>query len=243
MIRLSILVPGLTKRIREFGNDLADELMAQTEAEPEAEVLFLLDNQRMSTGLKRRHLLAMARGTHFAFIDDDDFPEPDYVATLLDAIRTYPEVDVVTFDIRFTVDGTLNFIRRFWIGGPWPPGPIPGGLTGDKPSHTMCWRRELVEDIEFPDRFHGEDVAWVVEARKRLTTEINLDRVLYHYRSRNANREHADMDTKFRLEAKDVTIAKPKPRPIAPAARVPGTLAHLSAAAERRRLLREEDRK
>jgi hypothetical protein len=206
-VRLSVLVAGLLKRVEEFGLPLYRELSRQARGRGDVEILAMLDDQKMSTGLKRRALASAARGQFFSFVDDDDWVASDYVESIVAAIEANPSVDVITYDVDFWEDGRPVFVRRFWIAGPWPAGPIEGmpgdvptgvNMTGDKPSHTMCWRKDLVKDLEFTDAFHGEDVTWVVPARERLKTETNLCRVLYHYRSRTSNIEHAIMQGRMR---------------------------------------------
>lgn len=193
---LSVLVAGLTKRTKRFGAELCAQLEMQSEELP-VEVLVLLDNQKLSTGLKRARLLEQATGRFFTFVDDDDTVSPSYCTALCEAIKNNPDADVINFHIDYSVDGKHQYFAKFSKEYPDPPLVLRSrDAAYDKPSHTMCWRRELVKDLKYADAYWGEDVAWVMEARKRIQTQVCLDRVLYYYRKISTNMEHFDMQMK-----------------------------------------------
>ena len=168
-IKLSVLVCGVPERMVDY--DATHDLLEQSAGKP-VEVLYLLDNYKMSVGRKRNILLSIAQGEWFTFVDDDDEVAVDYVATLLNAIELAGNAGVICFpqschhadtgevehctyglDYSYTKDGDR------WTG---------------KPAHTQCWRTEAVNMVEFPDGSFGEDVGWVGKACQKVTSEYRI---------------------------------------------------------------------
>ncbi len=65
-------------------------------------------------GFSENHvaLLDRARGTYLAVLHDDDWWEPAYLASMVGAIESSPEVGVATCDIRRDVAGSGARCRR-----------------------------------------------------------------------------------------------------------------------------------
>ena len=178
-MKLSILIAGLYERLEN--NDLLKTIYEQADGlGNDVEVLYLMDDGTMSVGRKRNILLSIARGRYFAFIDDDDMVSSDYVSVLLDAIGKANGADVIVFrqDCIHADTGEVEHCE-YGLGYEYTK-------TGDqwrgKPAHTMAWRTDVVQDVEFPDGNFGEDVGWVAGACKRAVTEYRLDSTLYTYR-------------------------------------------------------------
>ena len=174
-IKLSVLVAGIPERLP--CTVLAD-LCRQATGKP-VQLVYLLDNRVASVGDKRSDLLAMARGEYVTFVDDDDGVATDYVARLLEAIAAANGADVITFAQKCTHadTGVVEWCRygltmdykRIQVAGQ------PGVFNWEgKPAHTMLWRRELVQRVDFPSRDFGEDVGWVQRACELAKTEYEI---------------------------------------------------------------------
>lgn len=184
--KLSILIAALPDRLP----CKVWEKVSQQAAGKPVEILYFADNKGMSVGRKRNILLSCARGDYFAFIDDDDDVADDYVEMLLAAIEQHPGVDVVCFRQKCTyVNGWNGEPRVEWCryslqqkDYSLEKGALPGEWEWrGKPAHTMCWRTDAVQDVEFPEGNFGEDVGWVAKACERAQTEAQLDWIGYFY--------------------------------------------------------------
>lgn len=185
-IKLSVLVCGIPERLPEgldeTGYDGALNQLLYQAKDKQVEILYLLDNRKMSVGRKRNILLSIAQGEYCAAVDDDDSVASDYIDRLLEATSSGADVIVFKQDcVRGDLGGRvekceygLGFEYRAWEENGqmcWR------GL----PAHTMAWRTELVNQIEFPDGDFGEDVAWCKKASAVAKTEHRIESTLYTY--------------------------------------------------------------
>jgi glycosyltransferase involved in cell wall biosynthesis len=182
---LSVLIPTVPSRIRSFYPNLLDSLLLQVES-LDVEVLGLFDNKKRTTGMKRNDLLHMARGDYIVFIDDDDRIADNYLQRVIDTITDNPNVDVITYGMEMRRNGGALVVsdwdlklRSQWIER--RPGANPKYIFHSYPIHVLPWRRELVLDIRFPDRSHGEENPWALEATIRAVSSHHIDEVLYFY--------------------------------------------------------------
>jgi glycosyltransferase involved in cell wall biosynthesis len=157
------------------------DILTQAEGKP-VEVLYLLDNQKMTVGRKRNILLSIAQGEFFAFVDDDDSVAPDYLERLLTAIDLAGNVGVICFPQRCDHADTGE-VEHCTYGLEYVYAKNGDQWTG-KPAHTQCWRTDLVQDVEFPEGNFGEDVGWVAKACQRVMVEYRIPDCpeLYFYR-------------------------------------------------------------
>ena len=85
---LTICTPAIFERA-ESAAKLAEEIsnqIAKAKLGPEnVEHLVLFDNRSMTVGEKRQRLFDAARGEYVAFVDDDDWILPGYVASVYNA--------------------------------------------------------------------------------------------------------------------------------------------------------------
>lgn len=176
-VELSILTPAVPSRLGQLA-ELCAKISAQIGELP-VEHLTLLDNKRRTVGEKRDALLRASKGQYVAFVDDDDDVSNDYVASLLEAIKSGP--DVITFEQNAYINGRLGRIQ-FGLGNPNEPWQ-PGGLALRNAWHVCAWRRSLAVCSKFPASNYGEDWAFasVLCAAKGLN-EIHIPRVLHTYR-------------------------------------------------------------
>src|SRR3990167_2899461 len=199
-IKLSVLVCGIPERITTALPDkpavaeiLLDDLSKQAVGKP-VEILYLLDNLKMTVGRKRSVLLSIAQGEWFTFVDDDDMVAPTYLSRLLSATdEAPPDTGVICFgqecyhadtgEIEHCQYG-LDYKYERWER---PEGEFIKHERNHfewrgKPAHTMCWRTDAVQSIEFPSGNFQEDVGWVAKACEVVKVEYRIPDVLYYYR-------------------------------------------------------------
>lgn len=173
---LSILTPAVPSRMQQL-EKLCAELSRQIGSLP-VEHLTLLDNKRRTVGEKRDALLRAARGQYVAFVDDDDAVRPDYIAKLLAATKTNP--DVITFNQHCVVNGSVSTVE-FRLGNP-NDAFLPGGITRRNAWHICAWRRALAICSHFPASNYGEDWAFAEPlCRMGGMREVHLDFTLHEY--------------------------------------------------------------
>ncbi len=183
-MRLSLLICTVPSR-REKVASLLQELDRQIEennALDQVEILCLYDNKKHSVGAKRNWLVKMSRGTHLAFIDDDDRVHPEYLREILRTIKNNRSVDVITFNIQYTVAGDENipYVCAYNLFYPIKHDHKNRIITA-MPSHIHVFHRHIHEALSFPDTSRGEDYHWMVAAQQVAKTQVNINKVLYYY--------------------------------------------------------------
>lgn len=174
---LSILTPAVPSRMSQIAK-LCNEIARQIGDQPVEHMVFL-DNKRRTVGEKRDALLRAARGKYVAFVDDDDEVSPDYVASLLSAAQSDP--DVITFRQHAVWNGQESEIE-FRLGNP-NQSFNPCGVTKRNAWHICAWRRSLAICSSFPPTNYGEDWEFASQlcAIPNLI-ESHIDKVLHVYR-------------------------------------------------------------
>jgi hypothetical protein len=176
---LSILVGTTTKRPEQC-KKLVDFLCAQIEEakRDDVEVVWLGDNLKCSSGLKRQRLLACAIGKYLAYVDDDDWVSDDYVKEITNAIDNH-QVDVITFRQKVNLDGQeaeVNFQLGYEKVEPWT-----GQNMTRPPYHVCVWETMLAKSAQFSDQYYGEDVFWLQQLWPKAKTSHHINKVLHHY--------------------------------------------------------------
>src|SRR5689334_22830899 len=110
MIKLSILIPSLDKRV-----GLLAALLRSIERQmvDGVELVVSVDNGKKSIGEKRNQMTADAKGLYVASIDDDDHISPDYIQRLMDGIDT--GADCCSLVGVYTVNGRLPKVFKHSI--------------------------------------------------------------------------------------------------------------------------------
>jgi glycosyltransferase involved in cell wall biosynthesis len=182
-VLLSLLIPTLVCR-REYLALLQRVLGPQTRDNPQVESIVFSDDGERSIGTKRNQMVAMARGDYIAFIDDDDLVAPDYVARVIEALKTRPAPDCVGFRMKRYSNGRpigegIHSIRFECYGQKQ----LPEGMTlyERTPNHLNPIRADLVRQVPFPDLNWGEDSAFARGVRPLLKSEVFIDEYLYMY--------------------------------------------------------------
>ncbi len=180
---LSILIPSLTNRKK-----MLDELLKSLEPQlvEGVEICINIDNGKKSTGQKRNELIKGCNGEYIAFIDDDDKVSGDYIALVLEAVKT--GIDVVGMhllmtrkEIQSTEERTYHSLKyKHWYDEPDPD-------RKDKrkyfrnPNHLNPVKREFALQVGFPDKDHGEDHDYSKKLLPLLKTEFYIESPIYYY--------------------------------------------------------------
>lgn len=179
---LSVLVCSTHNRYNNVLLNVLSNLFAQIELLPiktqnQVEVIALIDNKKIMLGDKRNDLVNMAQGEYVVFVDDDDRVEKDYISSLLEAATTDP--DVIVFNVSVSINGNPPKICLYSKD-------FEKDMTfEDKylrlPNHLCCTKKELAMQVKFLPIKYGEDADYSKRLKPLLKTQVEIDRVLYHY--------------------------------------------------------------
>lgn len=170
---LSVLIPTLPERRKKL-----NAVLASLPDHRDVEVLIDDRGREVPTGTKRNALMRSARGGWTVYVDDDDLLSPEYMPSILNALKHDP--DVVTFQGLMTTDGINPVAWTIKLGERYE---ARGNHYYRFPNHLCPMRRDLVKDVRFPDTWNGEDYPWAKEIMERgiLKTEVHIEKQLYHY--------------------------------------------------------------
>jgi hypothetical protein len=189
-ILLSILTASIPERADKLAI-LTEKITAQIGDLP-VEHLVFLDNRKRTIGAKRDALLRIAHGHFVAYVDDDDTVSPDYVASLVEAIKiaiTPPasptdQVDVITFAQFARVDEAH---AKIVFGLRQQNQPFVHQTEVQRAAwHVCAWRRSVAILSYFPESNYGEDWAFAEPLNRIARASIHLDKVLHYYRFNSA---------------------------------------------------------
>ena len=184
-ILLSICIPGVRSRATR-GIELYDMLMDQIFGYTKIEVLYFIDNKKRSVGLKRDALLHMSQGKYVTFIDDDDTPADDYITEIMETILEGENEDVITFDIESDINGAIG-ISKHNLNFDNQPFSTDGFTR--KPWQLHAWKGVLARSFHYPDKQWGEDWGWIKQILPYAKTQVNIDKVLYYYKTSDETSE------------------------------------------------------
>lgn len=172
MIILSILIPTLPERAHMLARVI--QLIGNY---PEVEILTDDRGRHITTGQKRNELIARAQGEYVSQVDDDDWPQPDYVNHILTSIRN-GNPDAVTFTGWMTTNGAH---RVDWIikqGERYEARMGTDNITRYYrfPNHLCAIKKSIAQAVKFQHISQGEDFRWADEINKRglIKTSIHV---------------------------------------------------------------------
>jgi SAM-dependent methyltransferase len=237
---LSILIPSLASRRQLLERLLA--CLGRQGHRDEIEILVEVDDGRATTGTKRNRLVAKARGAYICHIDDDDLVAPDYLETILDAIRENPGVDVLWIrGQRRIVDGEEAGVLTFDYGcGPHVNGRIVDDALWRQVGHLCPIRAAIAKATPFPELTVGEDLRWANAVAPKIVTSARAGRpgqVLYYYEFSPHKKKSAMIDSSRRAidSSRPPSAASPTPTPTStptPPRRDPARAARRAARAQ-----------
>tara|TARA_R110002020_G_C16317913_1_gene774485 strand:+ start:1422 stop:2048 length:627 start_codon:yes stop_codon:yes gene_type:complete len=192
-IKLSILILSIPSRFH-FLKPLMEKLEKQIGNRQDVEILSIMDNKSFGISEKRNELLKLARGSHLAWIDDDDDVADNYVDRLTETIEKNPDVDVISFNQICYLEGMEAKVFA-QMGNPHEEvvlshtDPTRYKDTLRPPYHWCVWKTSLAQsedfksDVLIPGSDVGEDFDWLNRLYPKVKNSIYLDKdVLHIYR-------------------------------------------------------------
>jgi len=173
---LSILIGSLHERLGML-NRLQNILRPQLG--PPVEVLVRTDGGEESIGRKRQRLLEAARGEYVAFVDDDDTVSANYVALIIAAVASKPDVVGITGIYHENGLRKKPFIHTIACEA-WHE---TRQAYMRYPNHLNPVRREHALAVGFADMNHGEDrhYADLLKTAGLCKTQVAIDPPIYNY--------------------------------------------------------------
>ena len=182
-IKLSILILSIPSRIH-FLKPLMEKLENQIGEREDVEIISLMDNKSLGISEKRNELMKIARGSHLAWIDDDDDVADNYVSKLTETITINPNVDVISFDQMCFLEG--KEARVFAEMGN-PHEDVVFDYTSMRykdtlrpPYHWCVWKTSLAASESFRNPHSnkgvqiGEDLDWLTRLYPKVEESIYL---------------------------------------------------------------------
>jgi glycosyltransferase involved in cell wall biosynthesis len=190
-IKFSILILSIPSRFDIF-KPLVDKIMAQIGDREDIEILSLFDNKSLHIYEKRNGLMKMARGSHIAFLDDDDDIADDYVSKITDAIKENPDADVISFNqICYLAGKKARVFAK--MGNPQDPvehdpkDPTRYKDTLRLPWHWCAWKASLATSEAFRSKYafgttgqSEEDIDWLNRLYPKVKQSVYLENDWLH---------------------------------------------------------------
>lgn len=187
MIVLSILIPTIIDRVQMFTalfNELHRQIEYMNTFHPTlGEIEILVDdspkflNGGLSIGKKRDALVKRAEGKYTVFIDDDEWPAPNYVESIVRLC--HQDKDIITFCNISKMDNFWMVVQMSIHNDNEQARP---GLIFRKPFHICPIRKTISEQFDFSDTNYGEDAEWMDRVLTAVTTEEHSEAILHEYR-------------------------------------------------------------
>ena len=133
----------------------------------------------LSIGKKREKLVQQAEGKYLCFLDDDDWPAPNYVETL--ARHCNLNADVVTFR-NFTTTDFFWTLVDMSLNNPTDEEATPDRIVKRRPWLVCPVRSKYAKQFAFPDINYSEDSIWMNQVLTLCRTEAHTDKILHSYR-------------------------------------------------------------
>lgn len=204
--KLSILIPSIESR-RALLSDLVCDLIKQCGiiksvksftqegciiliiGFENVEIIVATDNKEISTGTKRNLLLSIASNHYSVQIDDDDWVYPYYIEEVLKAIQY--DTDCIGTRGIITTNGEQEIEWR--LSKDYPNETIVEdgkSVYLRTTNHISIVKTELALKAGFSDKSNAEDKDFSMALNPYLKSEIKIDKLMYHYRFQNFNKEY-----------------------------------------------------
>lgn len=144
------------------------------------EVLVFEDAKIMTIGEKRELLYKHAKGTHSIQVDSDDLLAPNAIQLILEAIRSNPEIPVITFRERCMINGEYKSSNHSIKYEKWQDN-FDGYSFVRCPFYKDVIRTDIAKSVPFNRVRWNEDEQQSMALKPLLTDEIHIDKELYYY--------------------------------------------------------------
>jgi len=174
---LSILIPTVVGREKECAR-LVERIMANTHSS--VEITIEKDNKEITIGEKREKLYKQSNGLFSWQIDDDDDIAPNAIELILEAIKSNPDVDCITFEEYVEIDGVVQRSNHSLKYDDWADRQD-GYDYIRTPFMKDVIKTEIARSVPVPHIRFGEDHEWSKRLKPFLKTEIHINQQLYRY--------------------------------------------------------------
>lgn len=188
---LTIMIPTTVDR-REMFKKLYTELWRQVIecwAMNEIEIVYEEDSKEISVGAKRQKLLEKANGEFVVGFDSDDWPAPNYINDILQALLQNKDIDHVGFFELCTWDGKNPKISIFSNKYQKWGENIYGYDYIRCANPKSVIRKSKALQVGFADQRFGEDILFSEAVTPLLKSEVFIDKILYYYKYKTQNHD------------------------------------------------------
>lgn len=144
------------------------------------ETIIYKDDKKISIGEKRERLYSLANGTYSFMIDDDDSIAPNAIELILNAIKSNPDADCITFEEYIDIDGKIQRSNHSLKYGDWNNNED-GFDYVRTPFMKSVIKTEIAKSVPIPHIRFGEDHQWSQALKPHLKTELHISEQLYRY--------------------------------------------------------------
>jgi len=191
---LSILIPTVVGREEQYKYLLNRIMKAENGfaiLSGRVEDIKLCDDKEMTIGEKREKLYQMANGLYSWQIDDDDDIADNAIELILNAIKSNPDVDVISFEEYVNMDGKEYRSNHAAIYSGWEGDGnsiFPDGFHFHRtPFFKSVIRTELAKSIPIQKIRFGEDHAFANDLHPLIKSEFHISEPLYRYIHRSSD--------------------------------------------------------
>ncbi len=186
---LSILIPTVVGRedqldmfmVKHFGNDVSEFVYGDYVITGKViEVVISKDAKNITIGEKREQLYKKASGLFSWQIDDDDDISDNAIQLILEAIKSNPEVDCITFEEHIDIDGVIQRSNHSLKYGDWNNNED-GFDYVRTPFFKSVIKTEIARSVPVPHIRFAEDHQWAQALKPHLKTEIHISEQIYKY--------------------------------------------------------------
>ena len=145
------------------------------------QVEILFDPQvDVSVGTKRNRLMLRATGEYLCFVDDDDRMYSDYVAKIINALKTKP--DAVGITVLLTTEGLRPEVHsHFALSSTSYHVDRDAGQVTRGVCHLNPIRATIAKSIQFKDISNAEDMQWSSVINPKVRNSVNIKEPIYYY--------------------------------------------------------------
>lgn len=192
----------------ESSDNTLEELIRHKE-KSSISVEILIHPNRCGQGLARNYALdnAALEGEYIIFLDIDDYPEDDFLETMVNTIIDY-KTDVVICGFEAFDDNTGKVINRQMINCPeevitdfrnYPEIAYMNFCVWNK-----MYRKEILRDARFTFAKDTEDIIFFTKLLPYINSAKFINRVLYHYRISSFSAQSRVTPDKFKQVWRDI---------------------------------------
>jgi len=146
----------------------------------EIEVLTFTDNREMTIGEKRELLYNHSNGIFSWQVDSDDMIAQNAIELILNAIKSNPEVDCITFQEKCLMNGEYKKSNHSLRYSQWADN-TDGYDYVRSPFYKDVIRTDIAKSVPFPHIRYNEDEQFSMALYPHLSTETHIDEELYYY--------------------------------------------------------------